>query len=116
MQIWVSGGVAAGVMYALVTTPNVRTVLISLVIGGLTGAVAGFVASIGAARFVQAALTGAAIGLSVGLLSFWLFQQQRGFVLHVAGEVIGCTLAMLISRYLIDCLPGGSALGSQLWH
>jgi hypothetical protein len=114
--IWASGGAVAGVSYAIATAPAVRTVIISLLIGSLTGAVAGVVASIRAARFVQAALTGAATGLSVGLLSFLLFEQQLGFVQHVAGEIIGCLAAMLIVRYLIDHLRGGSALSSQLWR
>jgi hypothetical protein len=90
--------------------------MISLFIGGLSGAVAGLVANIRVARFVQAALTGAAIGLSVGLLSYWLFEQQHGFVQHLTGEIIGCTLAMLIARFLIDYLRGGSALSSLLWR
>ncbi len=89
--------------------------MLSLFIGGLTGAVAGLVASIPAARFVQGALTGAAAGISVGLLSFWLFEQQHSFVPHVGAEIVGCTSAVLIFRYLIDHLRGGSTLSAQLW-
>jgi hypothetical protein len=113
--LWAASGAAAGVGHALVSGPTLYVTLISLLIGTVSGATAGAVASIPAQKLIQAVLTGAAGGLSVGVLSYWLLGSSRSFGVHISSIVVGFVTGIVVFRYLRPLFYKSARQDSKLW-
>ena len=113
--IWAASGAAGGVTYALPSLPTIHVTLISLFIGAVSGATAGAVASIPAQKLIQTVLTGAAGGLSVGVLSYWLLGSSRSFGAHISSTLVGFVAGIVVIRYLSPLFHKNTRQDSKLW-
>jgi len=91
----------AGAVYAFlisIGTLQPGTLAMSVLVGAVTGAVGGGIASVVAPPAIQALITGAAVGICGSVLSYYLVGASRGFVSHLSIHTFAAVVAFLILR------------------